>query len=237
MRRPCALASKRSPYNDHPMLPAALIASAYLIGSIPFSYLVVRVFAGADIRQHGSRNVGATNVARTFGKWPGIIALILDVSKGYLAIAVARYLAYQPDWPFEATATAGPLQSREFWVALAGLIAVLAHMFPVWLKFHGGKGVATAMGVFLALDPVVIAAAIIVFLIVLITTRFVSLASIISAASVPIFFHFLANNAPFWRVMLSIPIVIAIIVKHHSNIRRLVRREERQMGEEPKEPH
>jgi glycerol-3-phosphate acyltransferase PlsY len=217
------------------MLPAALIASAYLIGSIPFSYLVVRVFAGADIRQHGSRNVGATNVARTFGKWPGIIALILDVSKGYFAIVVARYLAYRPDWPFEASATAGPLQSREFWVALAGLIAVLAHMFPVWLRFHGGKGVATAMGVFLALDPVVIAAAIIVFLIVLITTRFVSLASIISAASVPIFFHFLANNAPLWRVMLSIPIAIAIIVKHHSNIRRLVSGEERRMGE-PKEP-
>ena len=218
------------------MLPAYLIVSAYLIGSIPFSYLVVRVFAGADIRQHGSRNVGATNVARTFGKWPGIIALILDVSKGYAAIVVARYLAYRPDWPFQASATGGPLQSREFWVALAGLIAVLAHMFPVWLKFHGGKGVATAMGVFLALDPVVIAAAIIVFLIVLITTRFVSLASIISAATVPIFFHFLANNAPFWRVMLSIPIAIAIIVKHHSNIRRLVSREERRMGE-PKEPH
>jgi glycerol-3-phosphate acyltransferase PlsY len=224
------------------MPPAALIASAYLIlsayliGSIPFSYLVVRVFAGADIRQHGSRNVGATNVARTFGKWPGIIALILDVSKGYTAIVVARYLAYRPDWPFQASATGGPLQSREFWVALAGLIAVLAHMFPVWLKFHGGKGVATAMGVFLALDPVVIAAAIIVFLIVLITTRFVSLASIISAATVPIFFHFLANNAPFWRLMLSIPIAIAIIVKHHSNIRRLVSREERRMGE-PKEPH
>jgi acyl phosphate:glycerol-3-phosphate acyltransferase len=217
------------------MLPAALILSAYLIGSIPFSYLVVRVFAGADIRQHGSRNVGATNVARTFGKWPGIIALILDVSKGYAAIVVARYLVYRPDWPFQASATGGPLQSREFWIALAGLIAVLAHMFPVWLKFHGGKGVATAMGVFLALDPVVIAAAIIVFLIVLITTRFVSLASIISAASIPLFFHFLANNAPFWRVMLSIPIAIAIIVKHHSNIRRLVSREERRMGE-PKEP-
>jgi len=217
------------------MLPAALILSAYLIGSIPFSYLVVRVFAGADIRQHGSRNVGATNVARTFGKWPGIIALILDVSKGYAAIVVARYLVNRPDWPFQASATGGPLQSREFWIALAGLIAVLAHMFPVWLKFHGGKGVATAMGVFLALDPVVIAAAIIVFLIVLITTRFVSQASIISAASVPLFFHFLANNAPFWRVMLSIPIAIDIIVKHHSNIRRLVSREERRMGE-PKEP-
>lgn len=212
-------------------LPAALVVSAYLLGSIPFSYLVVRLFAGADIRQHGSKNVGATNVARTFGKLPGILALILDMAKGYAAVMVARWITARPDWPFEANAAAGPMQSREFWIALAALIAVLAHMFPVWLRFHGGKGVATATGAFLALDPIVIAAAIIVFIIVLITTRFVSLASIVSAASIPIFFHLLANNAPYWRVMLSIPIAIAVIVKHHSNIRRLVRREERRMGE------
>jgi len=212
-------------------LPAALIVSAYLLGSIPFSYLVVRLFAGADIRQHGSKNVGATNVARTFGKLPGILALILDISKGYAAVVVARWITARPDWPFEADAAAGPMQSREFWIALAALVAVLAHMFPVWLRFHGGKGVATATGAFLALDPIVVAAAIIVFIIVLITTRFVSLASIISAASIPIFFHLLANNAPYWRVILSIPIAIAVIVKHHSNIRRLVRREERRMGE------
>src|SRR5437763_857003 len=138
------------------MLPLAVVVSAYLIGSIPFSYLVVRMLAGADIRQHGSRNVGATNVARTFGKWPGIIALILDISKGYAVIVLARWLVARPEWPFEAAASGGPMQSREFWIALAGLIAVLAHMFPVWLRFHGGTGVATAAGVFLALDPVVI---------------------------------------------------------------------------------
>lgn len=213
------------------MLPLAVVVSAYLIGSIPFSYLVVRMLAGADIRQHGSRNVGATNVARTFGKWPGIIALILDISKGYAVIVLARWLVARPEWPFEAAASGGPMQSREFWVALAGLIAVLAHMFPVWLRFHGGKGVATAAGVFLALDPVVIAGAMIVFLIVLLTARFVSLASILTAASIPLFFHFLANGAPFWRVVLSIPVSIAIILKHHSNIGRLVRGEERRMGE------
>jgi len=137
----------------------------------------------------------------------------------------------RPDWPFQASATGGPLQSREFWIALAGLIAVLAHMFPVWLRFHGGKGVATATGAFLALDPIVVAAAIIVFVLVLITTRFVSLSSILSSASIPIFFHFLAHDAPFWRVMLSIPIVIAVILKHHSNIARLVNGTERRMGE------
>lgn len=213
------------------LLPVLLVVSAYLIGSIPFSWLVVRFVAGADIRELGSHNVGATNVARTSGKIPGILALALDLGKGYAAVALARQIAHSAEWPIAASATGGPLQSREFWIALAALIAVLGHMFPLWLRFHGGKGVATAAGAFLALDPIVLAAAMIVFAIVLITTRFVSLASILSAASIPIFFHLLANNAPFWRIVLSIPIAIAVIVKHHSNIARLAAGTERRIGE------
>jgi acyl phosphate:glycerol-3-phosphate acyltransferase len=212
------------------MLPVALIVSAYLLGSIPFSYLVVRVVAGADIREHGSRNVGATNVARTFGKTPGVVALLLDLAKGYAAVEVARWIVSRPEWPFVASVTGGPIQSRELWIALAGFIAVLGHMYPVWLRFHGGKGVATATGAFLALDPMVVLAGAIVFLIVLISTRYVSLASILSAASIPIFFRFLAD-APFWRVIVSIFIAIAVIVKHHSNIARLVQGSERKMGQ------
>jgi glycerol-3-phosphate acyltransferase PlsY len=213
------------------MLPVAVIVASYLIGSIPFSYLVVRAGSGADIPHHGSPNVGATNVARTFGKLPGILALVLDMAKGYAAIVVARWLVGRPEWPFTAHAGGGPLQSREFWIALAGLIAVAAHMYPVWLRFHGGKGVATATGVFLALDPIVVAAAIIVFLLVLLTSRFVSLASILSAASIPVFFQFLANGAPFWRIIISIVIAMAVIAKHHSNIARLAHRTERKMGQ------
>jgi glycerol-3-phosphate acyltransferase PlsY len=213
------------------MLPAALLLAAYLIGSIPFSYLVVRAFAGADIRQHGSRNVGATNVARSFGKTPGVIALLLDIAKGYLAVFVARMIVARPDWPLRFDAQPwSPLHSAAFWIAFAGLVAVLAHMFPVWLKFHGGKGVATATGVFLALDPIAIAGAILVFLIVILSTRFVSLASILSAASMPLFLRYLAH-APFWTVVVSIAIAIAIIVKHHSNIARLTQGAERRMGD------
>ena len=212
------------------MLPAALAGLAYLIGSIPFSWLVVRIVAGADIREHGSRNVGATNVARNFGKAPGIVALLLDLAKGYAVIVVARWLVAQPGWPF-ADAGPSPLHSREFWIALAGLIGVLGHMYPVWLRFHGGKGVATAAGVFLALDPIVFAASAIVFLIVIVATRFVSLASIISAASIPIFFRFLVNGAPFWRIVISVLIALAVISKHHSNIARLAQRKERRMGD------
>src|SRR5947209_17360377 len=191
------------------MLPFALILSAYLIGSIPFSYLVVRLFAGADIRQHGSRNVGATNGARSFGKMPGVIALLLDVAKGYAAVEVARWLVARPEWPIGASASGGALQSKEFWVALAALVAVIAHMFPVWLRFHGGKGVATATGAFLAIDPKALVAGIIVFTIVILATRIVSLASILSAASIPVFLRFL-THAPFWTIVLSLVISFAI---------------------------
>jgi acyl phosphate:glycerol-3-phosphate acyltransferase len=217
------------------MFPALLIATSYLIGSIPFSYLVVRLFAGTDIRKQGSGNVGATNVARTAGKFPGILALLLDGVKGYAAVALARWLVAQPQWPFVPSADGSPLSSHELWIALAGLIAVLGHMFPVWLRFHGGKGVATALGVFLALDPVVVLAALLVFLIVAMLSRYVSLASIVSAASIPIFFRFLAVNAPFWRIVISVLISLAVIMKHHSNIARMARGRERKMGER-KEP-
>ena len=210
-------------------LPIALVIAAYLIGSIPFSFLVVKLVAGKDVREHGSRNVGATNVARTAGKFPGILALVLDGAKGWAAVALARWIVSRPEWPFHIGAS--PWQSREMWIALAGLIAVLAHMFPVWLRFHGGKGVATATGVFLALDPIVVAAALIVFAIVLLVSRFVSLASIVSAASVPVFFRYLAHDAPFWRIVITIAISLAVIMKHHSNIARMATGSERKMGQ------
>jgi acyl phosphate:glycerol-3-phosphate acyltransferase len=197
-------------------LPVALIVATYLIGSIPFSFLVPFLMTGKDIRKHGSRNVGATNVARTFGKAPGIVALLLDIAKGFAAVEVARWFVMRSDWPLVAHSISSPFyESRELWIALGALIAVLAHMFPVWLRFHDAK---------------VVLAGIIVFIIVILVTRIVSLASIISSASIPLFFHFLAD-APFWRVAISILISIAIIAKHHSNIARLVHGEERRMGE------
>jgi glycerol-3-phosphate acyltransferase PlsY len=212
------------------VLPLDLVIVSYLIGSIPFSYIVARIVAGADIRREGSHNVGATNVIRTVGKGAGAVALVFDVAKGYAAVEVARWIVSRPDWPF-AAATSNPLYSREMWIALAGLIAVLAHMFPVWLRLHGGKGVATGAGVFLALDPIVVAAGALVFLIVLLSSRFVSLASIISTASIPVFMRFLVHDSPFWRIVISIVIAVLVITKHHSNIARLTQGTERRMGE------
>lgn len=210
-------------------LPVGLLVLAYLVGSIPFSFLVVKLVAGADLRQHGSRNVGATNVARTAGRVPGIIALLLDILKGVAVIWLARWLVALPAWPYDAGTS--PWQSREFWIALSGLVAVVAHMFPVWLRFHGGKGVATATGVFLGLDPIVVAGAMIVFAIVLLAFRYVSLASIVSAASAPLLFRYLAHDAPFWRIVVSIGIALAVVLKHHENISRLVHGTERRFGQ------
>jgi len=210
------------------VLPAGLLVVAYLLGSIPFSFLIVKLTAGADIRQLGSRNVGATNVARSFGKVPGILALLLDAAKGYAAVAIAKWVTASPEWPL-AGGDASPIHSRAFWVTLCALVAVIGHMFPVWLRFHGGKGVATAGGAFVALDPLALGAALIVFVIVVIATRFVSLGSIVSAASVPVFLRFL-THAPFWTINLSIVISMLIIVKHHANIARLAGGSERRMG-------
>jgi glycerol-3-phosphate acyltransferase PlsY len=214
-------------------LPIAVVVAAYLIGSIPFSFLVVKLFAGADIRQHGSRNVGATNVARTFGKLPGIIALLLDIGKGFAAVEAARWITAQHSWPVAPAPTAAnaALYSRELWISGAAVAAVLAHMFPVWLRFHGGKGVATACGAFLALDPIVVLAAMLVFLLVTLIFRMVSLASIVSAAAIPLFFHFLAAGSSIWRTYAAIVIAIAVIAKHHSNIARMAGGTERRLGQ------
>lgn len=215
-------------------LPLALVAQAYLLGSIPFSYLVVRLISGDDIRLHGSGNVGATNVMRNFGKLPGIIALALDIAKGWAATTLAARITILSDWPFSSIYDFGPLHARTFWIGLACLVAVAGHMLPIWLRFKGGKGVATAAGAILAVDPLVIAAATIVFFVVVIVTRYVSLASIISAASIPFFFRFLAHTS-LWINLWSIAIALAVIVRHHQNVRRLVEGSERKFGREKSE--
>jgi len=212
------------------VLVAGLLVVAYVIGSIPFSFLIVKLMTGDDIRRHGSRNVGATNVARNFGKLPGVIALILDAAKGYGVVMLARWVTAMHEWPLATGGDASPIHSRAFWVTLCALIAVIGHMLPVWLRFHGGKGVATGAGAFLALDPLAFAAGVIVFAIVVLATRYVSLASMLSAASIPLFLRFL-THAPFWTTLLSIAISILIIAKHHSNIARLAHGRERKLGE------
>lgn len=196
---------------------------SYAVGSIPFSFLVAKGFSGKDIRSAGSGNVGATNVARNAGKAAGILALLLDLAKGWGAVIIARQIFLRSAGEGVAT---GLLASEAFWLGLSGFLAVAGHMFPVWLGFRGGKGVATGTGAFAAMSPLAISMGLIVFVIVILTSRYVSLASIVAAASVPIFMRF-AVHAPFWIVIFSIFISMMVIVKHHSNIRRLATGSER----------
>ncbi|HEY5610014.1 MAG TPA: glycerol-3-phosphate 1-O-acyltransferase PlsY [Thermoanaerobaculia bacterium] len=200
------------------MLPAALIVVSYLVGAIPFSFLIAHLVAHKDVREIGSGNVGATNVMRAAGKAAGVTALVLDVLKGWLAIAFARWLVGREDWPFDG--------SRSLWIGIAALVVVLGHMFPIWLRFRGGKGVATATGVFLALDPRAAAIAFVIFLLVILTTRYISLASMVAAGVVPAAMRFV-TGADRWRLVFSIIIAIAVVVKHHENIARLARGSER----------
>jgi len=187
---------------------------AYLLGSIPFGYLLVRFVRHEDIRATGSGNIGATNVARSGAKGLGILTLLLDLGKAFAAVRIAQYFA--PGVSDLAVA--------------AAVAAVVGHVFPLWLGFRGGKGVASALGVFLALNWPSALSILGVFLVIFLLTRYVSLASILGAASFPIFgFAFVHHPSPMVIFgFLFIPILV--IVKHHANIRRLLAGTESRFG-------
>lgn len=190
---------------------------AYLIGSIPFGYLVVRLSGRGDVRQTGSGGTGATNVSRRAGKAAGVLTLILDALKGAAAVFVVAKLTdrFEPN-----------LVLADWIVVGAGVAAIFGHIFPVWLSFRGGKGVATAVGVFLILAPFALLCAGAVFLIVFLFTRFVSLGSITAAATIPlILWPNGLTSAIFTGAVVSAAL---IIFAHRKNIHRLVR------GTEPK---
>ncbi len=204
------------------LLPVvAIAAAAYLLGSIPMGYLLVRIFAGKDIRSQGSGNIGATNVLRTGGAGLGIATFVLDVLKGCCAVWLGGWLG-------TLLMPAVPLRDAQ---ALAALFAVLGHMFTVWLHFRGGKGVATGFGVFLVISPWAALAAIGLFAVVLAITRIVSISSIVAAASFPVFAWFLVTGSrpPFFFAA-GIAVALLIVVRHHENIRRLLSGTESRLG-------
>jgi glycerol-3-phosphate acyltransferase PlsY len=174
--------------------------AGYLLGSIPFGILLTRIFGGGDIRVAGSGNIGATNVTRVVGPIPGILTLILDGLKGAAAVLLAAHFS----------------GSSAMWMTVTGVAALIGHCFPVWLKFKGGKGVATAAGMFLALCWPAAIAAILIFVLVVIFFRFVSLGSIAAAAAMP-------HLAPPPSVTLgAFAAAMLVVYKHDGNIQRLV---------------
>jgi len=193
---------------------ALVVIIAYLLGSIPFGYLIVRAKQGADVRETGSGGTGATNVTRRAGKIAGVLTLVLDALKGAGVVWLTRRFA-----GFDHTAG--------WLVAAAAIAVIIGHIFPVWLGFRGGKGVATGVGVFLSLAPIPLALAAVVFLLVVAATRYVSAGSIISAAAMP-FFVWLQNAfmqpVPGFAPVMSVAVAgaLLIIFAHRANIGRLI---------------
>jgi acyl phosphate:glycerol-3-phosphate acyltransferase len=193
----------------HGPLSAVAVVAAYLLGSIPFSYLVARR-KGIDVRTVGSGNVGATNVMRSAGRAAGLAAFVLDFLKGSLATWLALRLA-------------GPAMA-----AVAAVIAVLGHMYPVWLSFKGGKGVATGAGAFLPILPVAAAAGLLTFGVVAWLTRLASLGSIAGCAALPVVA--LLMSAPLPSTLAAASAAVLIVWKHRENIRRIAAGRERRLG-------
>lgn len=181
-------------------------ALAYLLGSIPFGFILVRIFRGQDVRQSGSGNIGATNVARSSPAL-GVLTLILDALKGLAAVALTRAL----------------FPGRNGLAAIAALFAIMGHMFPVWLKFRGGKGVATALGSFALLAPKALLLAVAIFVAVVLVFRRVSVGSMLAVALFPVLAWLLHDygEAP-WVLVLMAVASLLIIARHYQNIRRLV---------------
>lgn len=193
------------------MTAALLALMGYTIGSIPWSFLVARGFGVKDVRTVGSGNVGATNVMRSAGKVPGLLALILDGLKGAATVWVARLFS-----------------SSEVEICLAGLFAVIGHLFPVWLGFQGGKGVATGAGLFIPLAPAALGVSIATFVIVLGASRYVSFASILASLMLPLAAYLLGAGT-----VVSVTALLAalmVVAKHHPNISRLVKGVEPKLG-------
>jgi glycerol-3-phosphate acyltransferase PlsY len=198
-----------------PITVLLIPAVAYLLGSIPFGLLVAKVFGRGDVRKEGSGNIGATNVSRVAGPLAGILTLLLDGAKGAAAVLVAG--RYSND--------------SAMWMVIAGLAALVGHCFPVWLKFKGGKGVATAAGVYLALCPPAFLAGLILFLLVAGFSRYVSLGSVAAAVAMPLLMYFLwapRHASPPVITFGALAVAVLIVYKHDGNLQRLVE------GTEPK---
>ncbi len=198
-----------------PLNLIGILAAAYFLGSIPWGLLITSIFGRTDIRQSGSGNIGAANVARVAGPAAGILTLLLDTAKGFAAVRLAGH--YSND-----SAT---------WMMIAGLAALIGHCFPIWLNFKGGKGVAAALGIFLALCAPAALSALAVFALVTAYWKYVSLGSISAAAAMPLLIYFLwapPHAPPTIIIFGTMVAALLIIYKHDANIQRLIE------GVEPK---
>lgn len=209
------------------MLALFIIVAAvgYLLGAIPFGFLLVKIFRGEDIRLSGSGNIGATNVARSGASGLGLATLILDALKGFLAVWFASFLGSSA---YNSCGTTPCVPAIRL-MSVAALAAVLGHIFPVWLRFKGGKGVAVAIGAFGLLFPMALLITLLAFIVVVAISRYVSLGSILGAIIFPLAAYFVEHaNLP--SVLLVSAIGALIVLKHSENIRRLLAGNENRFG-------
>jgi len=218
---------------------------SYLLGSIPFGYILVRIFLKQDIRQTGSGNIGATNVARSGAKGLAIATLILDTAKGTASVIIAGQIWFKHLRDINSAYMIPGLENMFVYppgwfnaLALAAFFAVVGHMFPPWLKFRGGKGVATAIGAFGLVNPVAALATVVVFGVVVALSRYVSLGSVSAAFTFPLFSWLLARQTESLTPYLTLIALtsLLIILKHHANIRRLLAGTEPKLGAKPTIP-
>lgn len=222
------------------MRPLLVIVIAYLLGSIPFGYLIVRAKEGGDIRSTGSGGTGATNVSRRAGASAGIVTLVLDALKGTAAVVVAGWLLGVPlvhltSLPTDFVQSGDLSFQQSYWLLWgAGIVAIVGHMFPVWLGFRGGKGVATSVGVFLMLTQGAALFAGVIFILIVLLTRYVSLGSIIAALTIPLFIllkNLIAPSPEFAPVITAATVAAALIIfAHRGNIGRLMRGNESKLS-------
>lgn len=197
-----------------------LTISAYVIGSVPTAFWIGKMFFGIDIREHGSKNMGASNTFRVMGPWWGTVVLLVDLSKGIAAVQLAQ-LVQPNDW----------LGSEKmFWQLLLGLIAVVGHVFPLFAGFRGGKGVATLFGVVLAIQPWTALISIAAFVVVVFLTKYISLGSMIAAVVFMICVWFAFNESNVYLRWFSIIAAILVIFNHRSNLARLISGSEKKIG-------
>ena len=201
---------------------------AYLLGSIPFGLILVRIFRKQDIRQQGSGNIGATNVIRSGGKGLGAATFLLDAAKGYVAVLLA--------WQVGLHVHQTQFQTQNL-AATAAVCALVGHVYPLWLGFKGGKGVATGFGVFLGITATAALVALAAFILIFALSRYVSLASIIAAIAFPVA-ALLLPHEPLTPFMIAVVILLPLIViaKHHANIRRLLAGTEYRFGKSKAAP-
>jgi glycerol-3-phosphate acyltransferase PlsY len=186
------------------MMPLLALVVAYLVGGIPFGYLLVRLKSGEDVRSMGSGNIGATNVLRTSGRGVAVATLVLDIAKGFFAVWLAARLT----------------GDSVTWTSLAALAVMAGHAYPVFLKFHGGKAVASFVGAFLYLTPIPLLATLVVFVIVVAATRQISMGSIIAAAGLPLA-TWLIMHPPAPIILASLIAAVFILSRHRANIQRI----------------